>query len=582
MRQERCGLLAGLGFLLFVMCFAISPSSSAEGTPQITTPGKLSHARVVRLSFVEGTVSVQRPGSSAWGAALLNSPIQEGFSVETAKKSFAEIQFEDGSTVRVGELSEIRFTQLALTQEGGHINHVTLENGYATLDVTPQRHDEYVVAVSGVFLTPHGKSEFRTDLNQDRLRVEVFGGRVQASDSSETQMLKKNHVLSRDFDGEGSFQIADKIQKDEWDKWTDAREQQSVLAFNDTAVDPTGPLYGWDDLDVYGDWSYFPGYGIGWAPYEAIGWSPYQAGMWDSYPGMGYTWISGEPWGWLPFHYGFWNFNPGMGWFWMPGAASAAWSPALVNWYSGPGWIGWAPVGASGVGGRAPCTLAVTGCLTAVAPGVLTSREPIRPGSPILLHPASNVAIRAIDSPDIAPAHSNIVSRQLTERGAILSNRSEVGSRGVRVPNTGLLRTGFTRGAEGAPSTIIMGRQVTTETFMGHRSAIGNFFGGRQPIRVQIGSTMGGRFPIRNGAGPETGLMRGGPFHAPGPRSGVGGPQILSRASVGGFPSGAGAGPRSGVTGGSNARTGSVGSSSVGASHSAGSTGSAGGGSGHR
>ena len=193
--------------------------------------------------------------------------------------------------------------------------------------------------------------------------------------------MAKNHALVRDIDPTASFQVTDKIEKDDWDKWTDAREQQSTLAFNDEAISPAAPLYGWDDLDVYGEWSYFPGYGNAWAPYEPLGWSPYSAGMWDWYPGMGYTWISGEPWGWLPFHYGFWNFNPGMGWFWMPGSF-AAWNPALVNWYSGPGWIGWTPIGAAGVGGRAPCTLAVAGCLTAVPPSSLRQSRTNPAGKP--------------------------------------------------------------------------------------------------------------------------------------------------------------------------------------------------------
>src|ERR1035437_962535 len=31
-----------------------------------------------------------------------------------------------------------------------------------------------------------------------------------------------------------------------------------------------------------------------------------------------------------------------MGWAWFPGSFGA-WSPAMVTWYTGPGWIGWVP-----------------------------------------------------------------------------------------------------------------------------------------------------------------------------------------------------------------------------------------------
>ena len=81
------------------------------------------------------------------------------------------------------------------------------------------------------------------------------------------------------------------------------------MALNDQAVAAQGPRYGWSDLDTYGEWAMFPGFGYGWMPFAPMGWAPYSMGMWNWYPGMGYTWISGEPWGWLPYHYGSWNFS---------------------------------------------------------------------------------------------------------------------------------------------------------------------------------------------------------------------------------------------------------------------------------
>src|SRR5579859_3118714 len=50
-------------------------------------PGDYSHARIVRLSFVEGTVTLQRPDMADWAAAPVNTPIEEGFKLSTADKS---------------------------------------------------------------------------------------------------------------------------------------------------------------------------------------------------------------------------------------------------------------------------------------------------------------------------------------------------------------------------------------------------------------------------------------------------------------------------------------------------------------
>ena len=500
---------------------------------QTAGSGGLSHVRVVRLSFIEGKAAIRVPGSDQWTEATVNTPIQEGFSVSTDEKSFAEVQFENGSTVRLGAVSIIDFTQLALTPQGGHINHMALEQGYATFDVSPARHDEYVLGVAGVNVTAEGKSEFRADAGDERMRLEVFSGSVRAADASHTETLGQNHALVRDNDAAASFQISDKIEQDDWDKWVRGRSQQSTLAMKDAAITPpSGPMYGWDDLDVYGEWSYFPGYGNAWAPYEPAGWSPYSAGMWGSYPGMGYTWISAEPWGWLPFHYGFWNFDAQMGWFWMPGEM-AAWNPALVNWYSGPGWIGWSPIGAAGFGGAAPCTMAVAGCLMAVSPNVLSNRERIEAGSATVVHPRTAGGITPIVRPEVVPARSTAAARVAFPQLTSVSNgRNGAGPNGSR-PAAPI---GFARGPEGAPSSVLMGTRPEARAF-GERSALNSSSGKIEPMRVRLGSTMGGgRFFGTPGEGTrDRTAMPGG---QPRERAGVGplasAPRILPRTSLGG------------------------------------------------
>ena len=66
---------------------------------------ELSHVRIVRLSFTEGTVTVQRADVEEWATAPVNTPIQEGFKVSTAENAFAEVEFENSSTARIGQLS---------------------------------------------------------------------------------------------------------------------------------------------------------------------------------------------------------------------------------------------------------------------------------------------------------------------------------------------------------------------------------------------------------------------------------------------------------------------------------------------
>ncbi|HKS95722.1 MAG TPA: FecR family protein, partial [Terriglobia bacterium] len=322
----------GIGILVAGLLLLPSWLVAQQGSAPATG---LSHVRVVRLSYISGTVAVKRPKSTEWANAIVNTPIQEGYAVSTSSNSFAEVEFENGSTARLGELSEINFTQLAMNAEGSKLNRLALEQGYATFHFLPEHGDVYEVKAGAATFTPDGKSEFRTDIDYGRLRAEVFSGSVNIAAGGKTAKLGKDKILDDNANSTEAFNISHGITKDSWDAWTEARDKQTVLALNDQAVGPRGPLYGWSDLDAYGEWANIPGYGLGWAPYEAFGWSPYSAGLWNWYPSFGWTWISSEPWGWMPYHYGLWNYDASVGWFWMPGDSFDFWSPALVSWYMG-------------------------------------------------------------------------------------------------------------------------------------------------------------------------------------------------------------------------------------------------------
>jgi len=98
----------------------------------------------------------------------------------------------------------------------------------------------------------------------------------------------------------------------------------------------------YDELMPYGDWVQDPQHGFVWIPYVEQNFHPYATrGHWvmTSY---GNTWVSQYDWGWAPFHYGRWFYTNYYGWAWVPGYE---WGPAWVNWRTGGGHYGWAPLG---------------------------------------------------------------------------------------------------------------------------------------------------------------------------------------------------------------------------------------------
>ncbi|GAA0879478.1 hypothetical protein GCM10009119_24460 [Algoriphagus jejuensis] len=99
----------------------------------------------------------------------------------------------------------------------------------------------------------------------------------------------------------------------------------------------------YDELSPYGDWVKDARYGYIWLPAVRQDFHPYGSdGHWVMTE-YGNTWVSNYDWGWAPFHYGRWYFDDYFqSWAWIPGYD---WGPAWVNWRTGGGYYGWAPLG---------------------------------------------------------------------------------------------------------------------------------------------------------------------------------------------------------------------------------------------
>src|SRR3954469_16163848 len=78
-----------------------------------------SFARIVRLSYIEGDVQMDRNDDRGYGRAFLNSPVIEGSRVSTGSDGRAEIEFEDGSTVRLLADTTVDFRELRLRGNSG-------------------------------------------------------------------------------------------------------------------------------------------------------------------------------------------------------------------------------------------------------------------------------------------------------------------------------------------------------------------------------------------------------------------------------------------------------------------------------
>jgi hypothetical protein len=101
----------------------------------------------------------------------------------------------------------------------------------------------------------------------------------------------------------------------------------------------------YDELSPYGTWIQDEQYGYVWRPdVDQSEFRPYYTnGHWVMTE-YGNTWVSDYDWGWAPFHYGRWVTDRYNQWLWIP---DTTWGPAWVNWRTGGGYYGWAPLGPS-------------------------------------------------------------------------------------------------------------------------------------------------------------------------------------------------------------------------------------------
>ena len=321
MSSHRVGkMLAVLGVL--VSCFSVG-SALAE-----------SKARIVRLSEVQGKVQIDRAAGGGYEKAFLNLPVVEGSKLKTGRDGRAEVEFEDGSALRLAQDSEIAFTRLARGDDGQRLSTVQLTSGTTYLNVRGSKGDRFQVNFGHESMTLAEAVHFRVELGDTEATLAAFKGKLSGSGPSGKFEVAEKHSATFDLANNDSFALSKNYEQEPNDAWDKQQsEYRDRYATNHTYNMSSPYGYGLSDLNYYGNYMMVPGYGWAWQPYLVdASWNPFLDGAWAWYPGFGYMWVSGYPWGWMPYYYGNWGFAPGYGWFWQPGYWNA-WVPfpTVVN-----------------------------------------------------------------------------------------------------------------------------------------------------------------------------------------------------------------------------------------------------------
>ena len=293
--------------LLAVLLQASTPAPT-PGIPATDPP-----SRVARISYLDGTVSFQPSGDTAWSDATLNYTATTGDRLYTDQNARAELQvgafslrLSDATDLTVTNLTD-QFMQLGLAQGTLILRVYQLSAG-----------DSVEVDTPNGALTLVDSGEYRIDVSalDSTTTIAIRRGSLVVDGGDPSPVVRAGQAVQ--LVGTDPIQISDLTLRapDGFDRWSADRDH---LVDASTSAQYVGrDVPGYEDLDGNGTWDQDAQYGPVWYPTVAnAGWAPYRTGHWAWIEPWGSTWVEDESWGYAPFHYGRWVYRRER-WGWNP------------------------------------------------------------------------------------------------------------------------------------------------------------------------------------------------------------------------------------------------------------------------
>ncbi len=300
-----------------------------------TLPASASAVRVVRLSIAQGDVQIDRNSGDGWEQAIVNMPVIGGARIYAAENSRAELEFEDGSSVRLVGPAQISLIDLSSAPNGSPVNVIQVDSGTVYVNARLRDHQDFRISdYSGGSFSITKPSHLRFTVNEQTASLAISDGEAVAQNANPNSTIRSgetyNYILGQPASAARQNTVPARPE-DSWDQQRDSYNNQNAAAGVQYSGADDGNAPGVADLGNYGNYSDVPGCGECWQPNGTDqDWDPFGYGAWSYYPAWGWTYVSGYPWGWLPFYYGNWFYAGRRGWWWHPGP------------FHGPG-FGWHP-----------------------------------------------------------------------------------------------------------------------------------------------------------------------------------------------------------------------------------------------
>lgn len=302
---------------------------------------------------------VIREGEETGEVAVLNYPIVPGDTIRTPEGRRCEIQFDNGTIVRLDFLTEVKIEAILAPSVTSKtkVSNLLLNRGQIYLMYKEYDSSEmFQVITSNAAVKAKHNSVMMIQLTEGGItEVQVIEGKAYVLYGPDSEWLKEEKVTSNnrlDVFKDHTIQRLTYSRGSDFENWNEtinanfeeSHKGKSILPQPVMRFSPGIIYFAQKYGNIYGEWVWDDLYGYVWRPhyndvYPWGNWSPYVYGRWIDVNGELF-WVPEEPWGWVPYHLGIWVWDKKKGWLWIPGSTFAS---AWASWGYFSGYYSWRP-----------------------------------------------------------------------------------------------------------------------------------------------------------------------------------------------------------------------------------------------
>ncbi len=285
------------------------------------------------ISFIDNGAMVLR-AEGGEDQAVVNLPVAPGDTVITPAGGRCELQFDNGTVVRLDKGSRLRLVTVLAPSLTSNWEITTLELEEGQIYALPQSYSREMFQVVTPSAAVNLKSRVRATIRLDADGGTSFfsdGGKFQLLYGADNHSLKKATVKAgRPLAITATHVPAERVEKRDiefmaWNEYVDRHFDELHLGIS--KVPPklklgNSALVYWAEKwsSLYGEWVYDELFGYVWEPADerfAFAVCPFFHADFVRINGQLFL-VPEQPWGWLPAHMGTWVWMK-RGWTWIPG-----------------------------------------------------------------------------------------------------------------------------------------------------------------------------------------------------------------------------------------------------------------------